>query len=101
MIQGRVAVVQKGSLFFFSFPIRIVKKVRTLTKLLSLQGKRKEEGKSGKGPKFFWIFSSGKVFLFFPSPPIVAKNPSDCCVCAPVGQLVGGWGGEWTWGEGL
>ena len=53
MIQGRVAVVQKGSLSFFSFPIRIVKKVQTLTKLLSLQGKRKEEGKSGKGPKFF------------------------------------------------
>lgn len=54
MIQGRVAVVQKGSLFFFFFfPISIVKKVQTLTKLLSLQGKRKEEGKSGKGPKFF------------------------------------------------
>ena len=53
MIQGRVAVVQKGSLSFFPFPIRIVKKVQTLTKLLSLQGKRKEEGKSGKGPKFF------------------------------------------------
>lgn len=76
--------------FFFPFPISIVKKVQTLTKLLSLQGKRKKEGKSGKGPKFFQIFSSGKVFLFFPSPPIVAQNPSNCCTCAPVGQL--GWG---------
>lgn len=70
---------------FFFFSINIVKKMQTLTKLFSLEGKWEEEGEFGKEPKFLQVLYSSIVFLFFLSPPIVAKSWSSCFICAPVG----------------
>ena len=94
MIQGRIAVVQKGSLFFSPFPIGIVKKVQTLTKLLSLQGKRKErKGNLGKDLNFSRFSLQAKSS--FSSPPLPLL-PRTLAIAVCVRQL-----GEWTWGEGL
>lgn len=83
---------------FFFLPTNIVQKVQTLTKLLLLEGKQKEDGQSWKEPTFFQIFSSGKLSL--PSLPLLPH----CCqepeqllyVCTSWGVCV-----EWIWGEGL
>lgn len=54
VIQGRIAVVQKGSLFFFPLSYRHCEEGANSNKITFASRQTEgEEGKSGKGPKFF------------------------------------------------